>query len=95
MTVKEAIDLVNNNKCYYIEEAENLIDGKYIYYDPCSDGLEWPVTSVNIYKMEDGYVGICGVSLSETELLDPIDFKITCIAEEYEPVQTIVYKPKR
>lgn len=96
MTVKEAIDIINNNECWSVWDADDLIDEEAIMV---ADNLDinksrWFTVSTNVYKLEDGYVGITGPSDLKSEIMCWSDCNYICIAEEYEPVQTITYKPK-
>lgn len=95
MKVKEFITLVNNN-CFYslhnLVEIENLPE--------CiAEGLEldrhrWYSTAVNVYKCENGFVGVFGIYQSFSEYQDYKDIGIECVALEYEEVPSVTYKPK-
>ena len=95
MKVKELITLVNNNFFYSLhdlDEIENL--------PKCvAEGLEldqhrWYSTAINVYKCEDGFVGIWGIYQSFYEYQDYKDIGIKCVALEYEEVPSVTYKPK-
>lgn len=96
MKVKEAIGKINSEQCYSIWDAENLLEGNYILV---ARDLEiarhrWHETSVNVYKLDDGYIGIWGLSNIYSEMDRAEDFRIPCEADEYEEVTSISYKPK-
>ena len=96
MTVKEDIDKINSEKCYSIWDAEDFLEGDY---QLVASNLEiehhrWYETSVNVYKLDDGYIGIWGLSHIYSEIGMAIDFEIQCEVDEYEEVQIISYKPK-
>lgn len=96
MTVKEAIDKINSEKCYSIWDAEDYLEGDYklVASDLEIDRHRWYETSVSVYKLDDGYIGICGLSRIYSELSAAKDFDIQCVADEYEEAQIISYKPK-
>lgn len=50
--------------------------------------------ATDIYEVEDGYIGVRGVSELKTETADYSDCDKHCEAKEYEPIQTIIYIPK-
>lgn len=60
----------------------------------------WYTESTNIYKCDDGYVGITGFDYGHGDSVDPCDCFCYCHAEEFEPKQfepkqTITYVPIR
>lgn len=96
MTVKEAIKKINSEKCYSIWDAEECLEGDYklVDRDLEPERHRWHETSVNVYKLDDGYIGIWGLSNIYSELSTAEDFEIQCEADEYEEVQIISYQPK-
>ena len=48
----------------------------------------------SVYKLEDGYVGITGVSYLKSENMDWEDCYWPCKAKKYEEFTTIAYRPK-
>lgn len=50
--------------------------------------------ATNVYKCEDGYVGVIGPWQLFSEQMSYKDLDTTCYAEEYQAVQSIEYKPK-
>lgn len=96
MTVKEAIKKISFNQCYSIWDAEEYLEGDYklVARDLEIARHRWHETSVNVYKLDDGYIGIWGLSKIYSELGTADDFKIQCEVDEYEEVQIISYQPK-
>ena len=96
MTVKELIDLINNADYYSIWEAEKHFgSGVYrVAANVYEDKHRWYVVSTNVYKCDDGYVGITGPSALNSESMVWSDCGYPCTAEEYEAFNTISYKPK-
>lgn len=96
MKVKELIDLINNSEnCYSIWNAENLFKGGVyrVAVNVYEDVRRWYVVSTNVYKCDDGYVGITGPSVLNSESLVWSDCD-PCFAEEYEAYNTISFRPK-
>ncbi|MGN0144124.1 MAG: hypothetical protein ACI398_04025 [Clostridium sp.] len=103
MKVQELIDIINNpNECLYsIYDAENLICsiiGKEL--ECVASNLEidehrWYTISTSVYKLEDGFVGITGVSTLKSEGMGWSDCAYPCIASEYEEFTTISYRLKK
>lgn len=97
MKVQELIEKVNSDdRCYNIYDAENMIDGEY---ECVADNIDidehrWYKISTSVYKLEDGYVGIRGVSRLFSEMMTWSDTDVHCEAEEYEQCVRITYKPK-
>lgn len=97
MKVKEAIELINNSeeKLYSIYDAEFLIKYKKIL--ATNVNLEYYVgytTSTSYYQLEDGILGIKGVSRLFNENGCTSDYNIQCHAFEGEEYTTVSYKPK-
>lgn len=76
--------------------AEDYLEGDYklVASDLEMDRHRRYETSVSVYKLDDGYIGIWGLSNVYPELGMAEDFDILCEAAEYEEVQIISYKPK-
>jgi hypothetical protein len=95
MKVAEVIEKVNNTKywsLYSFEEDFNLevvASGLYV------DKHRWYEISTSVYKCEDGFVGVSGVSQLYSESSDYEDCYYECIAEEFEPKQITTYVPVR
>ena len=98
MKVKEVIDLINNeDELYHNSDAEELLNEhniEQIAYGLNVDRHRWYEIITDIYKCEDGYVGITGVGKIYSEMMSSSDCDVHCYAEEYEPIQTITYKRK-
>lgn len=97
MKVKELIDKVNSAiDCFSLYDAENFIEGKIdkVASNLDIDEYKWFIISTNVYKLEDGFVGITGPSILKSECKLWLDCDYMCIAEEYEPVYSFTYKPK-
>ena len=97
MKVQELINLINNeNCCYSIFDAEEFVEGEFncVAKNLNIDEHRWYTISTRVYKLEDGYVGITGVSSLRSEGMCYSDCDTHCKAEEYEEVQITSYKPK-
>ena len=101
MKVKEAIELLNNHasELYSIYDAEGILNKSGANYKKVASDLEideniWYATSTSVYKLEDGYIGINGVSDLFGIDRSYTDCDILCTIEEYEKIQTVFYKPK-
>lgn len=98
MKVKELIDYVNSNEFYSLWDMEDSL----FYNDKdlpkrVAENLEkeeyrWYNVSVSVYKLEDGFVGVKGVSFKYTEILD--DYIPKCSASEYIEIPSVSYKQK-
>lgn len=98
MKVQELIDKINfDTNCYALYQAEKYVEEgvHLVAYNLNIEEHKWYTISTNVYKLEDGYVGITGPSELRSENILWSDCDYLCIAEEYEPVQTITYKLKR
>ena len=95
MEVKEAIDLINNSdNCYSLSDAENLLKGCKFKNRQDYESNRWYILATDIYEVDDGYIGVSGVSELKSEIMDYSDTGEHCVAEEYKSVQTITYIPK-
>lgn len=95
MKVKELIKIVNEGPEFYsleqLDQIENL--PKCIKKNLDIETELHYTTCVNVYKCEDGYVGIFGVS-EEFSDFNPEEFGILCEAMEYKKVVTTTYVHK-
>ena len=102
MKVQELIDHINSNDFYSLWDMENAL-----YSDFLNKGLpqlvaenlekdehRWYEVSVSVYKLEDGFVGIKGVSKIYGEGTTPEDCCTKCSASEYIEISSITYKRK-
>ena len=101
MKVQELIDYVNSNEFYSVYEFENSLTDKQfkeLKIVPKSikvDRHRWYEVSTTIYKVDDGYVGVRGVTHLYIESIPYSDCDYLCEASEYEEVQTISYREKQ
>ena len=94
MKVKESIELINNsNNCYSLWDAENLLKGCKFRNRQNYDSHRWYIMATDIYEVDDGYIGVRGVTELKSEMMDFSDCAIHCIAKEYKAVNTISYIP--
>ena len=98
MKVKELIDYINSNDFYSLWDMENsLFNNDKDLPKRVAENLEkeeyrWYKVSVSVYKLEDGFVGVKGVSFKYPEILD--DYIPKCSASEYQEVKTFNDKRK-
>ena len=95
ITVAELIESVNSDHIYCIQDFEENYPVECVASNLYMDTHRWYETSTSVYKCSDGYVGVNGVSQLFSEDMSYSDVDCPCIAEEFAPVQSIVYKPKR
>ena len=101
MKVQELIDYVNSNVFYSLYEFEDSLTDKQfkelkiVSEDIKADRYRWYEVSTTIYKVEDGYVGVRGVTHLYSEDMMYADCDYLCKASEYEEVQTISYREKQ
>ena len=95
MDVKEAIELINNSDdCYSLWGAEHLLKGCKFVSRQDYDSHRWYTMATDIYKVDNGYIGVRGVSELKSEMMGYSDTDEHCFAEEYKAIQTITYVPK-
>ena len=100
MKVKELIDYVNSNEFYSLWDMEDSLCSDFLNKglpQLVAENLEkekyrWYEVSVSVFKLEDGFVGVKGVSFKYTEILD--DYIPKCSASEYQEAKTLIYKIK-
>ena len=96
MKVKELIDHINSNDFYSLWDMEDsLFNNDKDLPQRVAENLEkeeyrWYKVSVSVYKLEDGFVGVKGVSFKYTEILD--DYIPKCSASEYIEIPSVTYK---
>lgn len=93
MKVAEVIEKVNTNKYWSLFEFEEDFDLEAVARDLYIDRLRWFEISTVVYKCEDGFVGVCGVSQTYSEMMDYRDCDCECTAKEFKPIQTTIYVP--
>ena len=96
MKVKEIINLINSSNIDSLSEAEDLLDDtvKLVAGDLEIERYKWFGVSTSVYEVEDGYIGITGVTEVYSTAMDSSDCDYPYVACEYEPYTTISYKPK-
>lgn len=96
MKVEEAIKLINNSwNCYSLESAGYLLTGcKLVNRQDYNNSNRWYIMATDIYKVDDGYIGVRGVLGLKSGTMNYSDTNEHCIAEEYKAVPTITYMPK-
>lgn len=96
MKVKDLIEKINSSDCYSIYDAIYMMDDtcKCIEEHKDVEIHMWYTVSTSVYKLEDGFVGIRGISELDREDLVYSDIDYPCTAKEYEEYTTISYRPK-
>ena len=99
MKVQELIDYVNSNGFYSMYDFEDFLTDRESELEIVSEDIDvdrhrWYEISTTVYKVEDGYVGIRGISQIYSEYMSDKDCDYLCEASEYEEVQTISYREK-
>ena len=101
MTVKELIDYINSNEFYSLWDMEDSFDynlkefPKKVIENLETDEYGWYAISTTVYKLEDGFVGVRGVSnILYTEDMDAEDCCTKCSASEYIEIPSVIYKKK-
>lgn len=92
MKVKEFIQKVNEgnfNALFYIDQIEG--DYELVEEHINLDEHRWYSTATDIYKLEDGFVGVRGLFQMFSELSIPSDFNIICEAFEMKAVPSVTY----
>ena len=98
MKVKELIEFVNKyeNPFLALYDVEDAIDKKAKKVTTIDIEINKDaVYATDIYKCEDGFVGVSGLHEILDECLNPSIFDVNCEASEYEEVQVISYQPKK
>lgn len=95
MKVQELIEKVNNENYHSVWEVELVLPQlEAIEQELNQDEHRWYIISTNIYKCEDGYVGVTGPSSLKSESMDWEDCYCKVVAKEYEEYTTVSYRPK-
>ena len=97
MKVQEAIEKINGKGFYSVFEAEEVldIDAKLVKSNIGIDEHRWYTISTKVYQLEDGYIGITGVTSLNSEAMTFSDCNVITQAEEYEEFTTISYRRKK
>ena len=100
MKVKELIDYVNSNEFYSLWNMENSLCydfkelPKRVAENLEKDTHRWYEISTSVYKLEDSFVGIRGVSAIYSEYMDAEDCGFRCTASEYIEIPSFTYEKK-
>lgn len=100
MKVKELIDYVNNAKFYCPDDVMDSLPYvlnktlKYVTEFGFSEH-RWYVTATQIFKCDDGFVGIAGPVIIKSEEMSWKDTGCECVASEYVKVMKPTYEPKQ
>lgn len=97
MKVQEAIEKINGEGFYSVFEAEEVLggDAKLVKSNLGIDEYRWYTISTKVYQLEDGYIGITGVTSLKSETMMFSDCDVITQAEEYEEFTTISYRRKK
>lgn len=93
MKVAEVINKVNSTIYWSLFSFEEDFDLEIVASGLYVDKHRWYEISTSVYKCEDGFVGVNGVTQTYSENLSCEDILCKCFAEEFEPKQTIAYVP--
>jgi hypothetical protein len=93
MKVAEVIEKVKSTNYWSLYSFEEDFNLEAVAHDLYVDKHRWFETSTTVYKCEDGYVGVSGISQLYSESMDYEDCYCECVAEEFEPKQVITYVP--
>lgn len=97
MKVQEAIEKINGEGFYSVFEAEEVLDrdAKLVKSNLGIDERRWYTISTKVYQLEDGYIGITGVTSLKPGVMMFSDCDVITQAEEYEEFTTISYRRKK
>ena len=98
MKVEEFIKLINEGEFWSLAEVDDSGLGEGFERIQSGNDLDehrWYSTAEDIYKLEDGYVGVWGLFQIFSELGYSEDYDIKCEAYEVEPVPSIKYIKKK
>lgn len=98
MTVKEFIQMVNEGEFWSLRAVDDSDLGEGFERIESGNDLDehrWYSTAEDIYKLEDGYVGVRGLFQIFSEWDYAKDYGVKCRAYEVEPVPSIKYVIKR
>ena len=102
MKVKELINYINFNEFYSLWDMENTLYCDFLDEElpqRVAKNLEieeyrWYEVSTSVYKLEDGFVGINGLSKIYSEDTNVEDCGFRCTASEYQEIPSITYNRK-
>lgn len=93
MKKEELINKINEAHCMSLWQAEDIIP---IEIRKVADGLRldehrWYSTAIDVYEVEDGFVGVWGAYQSFSECQSWNDIGVECVAFGMKQVQTVTY----
>lgn len=96
MKVKEVIDKVNTYSYWSISMVEDEVfdnEAELVKCDLDIQRYRWFSVGTNVYKLEDGYIGITGLvdSFGDSSIED---YNYKSSAEEYIPCVELSYQPR-
>ena len=94
MKVAEVIEKVNTTEYWSLYEFEE--DTKLEVADHCINGIGYHLKyeeMTNVYKCEDGFVGVSGVVHVYDDTIEFSECKCKCTVKEYKPVLATKYIP--
>ena len=97
MTVEQFIQMVNEGEFWSLAQVDDSALGEGFERIQSGNDLDehrWYSTAEDIYKLEDGYVGVWGLFQIFSEWDYAKDYGIMCEAYEVEPVPSIKYVKK-
>lgn len=94
MKKQELIDIINNGEFYALWEI-SVRNCKIVAKEINIVSHDWWSYATNVYKCEDGFVGVSGVNWIDFEnhFKTTRDIDVRCKATEYEAKLDIVYYP--
>lgn len=98
MTVEKFIEMVNEGEFWSLWEVDDSDLGEGFERIESGNDLDehrWYSTAEDIYKLEDGYVGVWGLYQIFSEWSYPKDYDVKCYAYEVEPVPSVKYVKKK
>lgn len=97
MKVQKAIKKIEEGYFYSVFDAEEVLgkDAKLVKSNLDIDEHRWYTISTKVYQLEDGYIGITGVTSLKSEAMMFSDCDVITQAEEYEEFTTISYRRKK
>ena len=102
MKVKELIDYVNSIDFCSLWDMEDSLCYDFLNKElpqRVAEKLEiekkkWYEISTSVYKLENGFVGVRGVSTIYSEYMDAVNCGFRCTASEYQEIPSVTYKRK-
>ena len=102
MKVKELIDYVNSIDFCSLWDMEDSLCYDFLDKELPKRVVEkleiekkkWYEISTSVYKLENGFVGVRGVSTIYSEYMDAVNCVFKCTASEYQEIPSVIYKRK-